>query len=576
MLHRRSQIGLALATALFMVLVLHALVAAVVAGLHHDLGALRHADRRTQATFLARAGVNYALDRLASPEGLAWEAAHRVEDPDFPMDRIPPQADRLQLGDGEVRAWVQATERAGVYLIRGASQAGASSEFASLTSVRREATTGSVYALELTAPGKPDSLYEMQGSDGEWTMLPPPMAMLWEEDRTPVLRQENGNAVFAALLRLPAGDSQGNVYVAAWPTRDGENGGDAIYRYDRGSREWWLLPNLPEGMIVSGLACGGEKLFASTRLGGIFRLDDPGTAAWKPEPDGSWQPGAGQWREIGSPPMAGFDLEGNLRVLPDRRAMVNGLTADGAGNLYARAPVLGLVDSIHRYDSATAEWSILSPPPPYGYTSAAGGYTVGEVDARVNVLSAPHADPQGNLYIAWGIKNRQRPDSLFKFVPSGLTDEHGVALGQWKLLPPALMRTYDDSGDLSTLQALAPNLDPPIIDSTGRLLIKQTVVENAGESLPLRELSLGELRSRLGSIEEKPDTIYAYGPSGRPSLLRDVLPPIPQKRAEPDPSVPEGYREVAGPQPYVETLPFLGAGGIKKADEVQYVPVTWF
>ncbi|MGE0489298.1 MAG: hypothetical protein AB7S38_08805 [Vulcanimicrobiota bacterium] len=525
------QRGMALVTALFVVLLLHALVAVILAGLWTDTGVLRLSDRQTASFYQAKAGIHYALEQLAGPDALTWETAHLVDDPNYPANQVPTVAAQVPL-DGTVMVWVQNTSNPSFRLLRAAARQGEGWTFVGLTARRWERIPGLTFAFEATPPDTPDTVYSLAGDDPNWNVLGMPPAMIWDGPAPRPVPEPPHTLLF------PEADNSGNLYVQGL-TGDGISS----LRYDSRRTEWGLLPTVPSPDVY-GLAAGGGHVYAASQ-DQIFDLLDPEAATWF----AGQPPSSVQWTTLEKPPTAWYDRHGDLQVLADRPCRTFGLDADDSGNLYAR--LMGPTQLLARRDAQTGNWDFLPQPPPKAYQkNAAGEFEVVDIDLPPQVLSPPTVDGDGNLFCLWQPPGRERlPDTIFKFVPEGRVVNRTVQ-GQWKVLPPAPLKVYDLSGNLHSLpDELARDFQALEVDSQGRLLVKYNVPNYFG-------LGLGV------------DTVYRYDTHSGKAQMTDILPPIQRQK-------PTGAGPITLPG-YVTRLPFLGAGGSHQPGQLEYVPLSWF
>jgi len=534
--------GIALVSAMFIVMVVYFLVSLTLADLRNDLGILQHAHRSTQAHYLAQAAVNRALDQLSGPHGSDWEQAYTWAQPDAGPSQMPPPdrrcVTREEPGGPACYAWIQTTHDPNLFYLCGAVEMGGLREFVRCSCWRRAKTSGAVFALETNGLLQPDSLYRY--SEGKWETLPPAPRLHWNGSDPAVVLQ-GGHPVLAKTLLYPSGDPSGNVYAMGLNPV-------TLYRFDGRRNLWQIMPPLPgvDNILevdFRGLAAGPDRLYVALR-DGIYSLADPGRAATTYEADGSWTRGDESlgWQPIPSPDLAFFGPQG-LRRLGGVATRTAGMTADGRDRLCVHIPIPLIGDTLARFDPVGSEWSYIPPPPSRGYEIQHGLVRVVDLPIGPQNLTVPASDAQGNVYVvSQPPRLSGRPATPYRFAPHDQVVD-SVLQGEWTLLPPTRV-TGEES-------ALAPSQNMLAVDSDGHLVSKYT-----------RGFLNGD------------NSLFSLSTLDRESEQPQELPTIPRQRAVPDDSA-QGYHfeNVSGP---LELLPFLGAGGKPKGDGFDYVPIAWF
>lgn len=523
----QSRRGIALVTALLVVLLLHALVAALLAGLTTDAGLLVESDRNNEAQLRAKGAIHYALEQLNGPNGGSWENAHSAP-LGFPEGQVPGNADTAPF-NLEVRVWVQPTDQPDIMTVRAAATAGQGLYMAGVSAVRQQTTPGQVYALEANLGG-PDSVYSKVAGASQWDLMEPPMKVDWSGPSFLPVAVDN--------LAFPEADSAGSLYLV-----DPAPGSHTVYRYDPGAARWTVLPRL-NSLDFYGLATGGQTVYAAVAEG-IVELRNPSQVAWHPA-----QPptAPANWRLIPQPPVSFVTRGGQTIVLQGIRT--RGIDADGRGNLYAR--LFGNGERLARYDGQAGTWSFLPTPPAVTYEpDGNGGFRLVPLAQPPLDFSPPTVDAQGNLYVAWKAPFRSDiPETIYRFTPEG-RQQGSIALGTWKVLPPAPFQVLDTNGQVVSLpNETARNFSELAIDNDGHLLSHYRIPN------PVTGIN----------------TIYDYDTSSGASQMDETLPGIRKRSWSPG----AGGYQLVDHGSLVRSLSFVTAGGADRPVRLRYAPVSWF
>ncbi|MEW6283499.1 MAG: hypothetical protein AB1758_33120, partial [Candidatus Eremiobacterota bacterium] len=259
------------------------------------------------------------------------------------------------------------------------------------------------------------------------------------------------------------------------------------------------------------------------------------------------------------------DANGRVMVYDPSQLAPNltGIAADPRGGLYACTLYPIGPDTVYHWNGSA--WRVLPPPPARGLVKEGSDWVLRDLGGTPGTLSGLSVDPQGNLYAIWSrtmdATRQNPPDTVYQFVPSSdpprLQAGLSMVAGVWKVLPGAPRKFYSQSGNLLTVPGgYAPNFNGSSTTSEGDLLLKYAI----------HRISDG---LRLTST---PDTIYVASPQDQ--TISEVLPPIPRRRAVPDSSMPEGYREVALPG-LVDTINSVVGGGQQLPPRLLYAPSSW-
>lgn len=538
--------GVAIPTALFMVLVLFALVTATVVQVRQDLVFTSYGHVKTQAIFLSRAALNLGYQQVAANAS-------------FVEDHLGKE--RAFREGQEIAIWfVRHPEFPDVYYLFGQGTAGRLSFESVATLKKKEEATGVVYARRALA-GTDVYYYRTPGAT-DWSVLPAAPRSFYKPGTKGAFTVETKPGS-APSLSAPVGDLNGGLY-AVW-RRDGI---DSIFRFDKATNKWNLVPPAPQrhhkrdGTLVESpgklaanfqdLATDGKDiLYARTGRDGVDTIHRYDTAA-------------NQWTALPAAPAKVYQKvpgkPGQFKLVDLKRAAGNlvDLGSDGDGNLVARLPRDG-IDTVYRYDAEARRWDVLPEIPKVVYRKdpATGEIASTPVtDQAAGNLSQISVDKDGTVY---GRFNRDGVDTIYRFDGTGRPGPDGRIEGAWAVLDPPSKTIFDN---------LARKTGP--LDTEG----VDPEEETAGKDEDGKASGVLANPSRT-AVDAEGRLYLRYTLSGRPDSLvvvedgkYEILPPIPKYRYV------NGQLALAGGfEPVVNDL---AGGSLGGKGGVSYAPVSSF
>ncbi|MGV8118593.1 MAG: hypothetical protein AB2L14_02405 [Candidatus Xenobiia bacterium LiM19] len=381
---RRSS-GVVILTALFLVLIIFALVVVIVSMVSQNISFTKYSHMKTKAYYLAKGGVNLALKAM-------------IEDPDSKWDTNYTQSSPYESIEGKdkIQAWASvSTTSADVLFLHGrgiinyASPARIAQDF--VVVLKKASTMPVTYARRNT--WGPDAIYRSEGG-GSWELITDvPPRIFWNnsfdrKDKTGEVDPTKSGNVYKVVntLRSLCSDNKGNLY-GVW-VRGGPN---TLYRYNQ--NDGWKAIKPP------------KHIFYTTK---------------------------GERKE-------------QSRPVPN----LDELATDGENYLFARYSNPGAAlrpDTIYRLDLNSMDtenptWNVLPPAPKRYYKNVEGAPLV-EPDGYAWNLSSLSCDKTGNLYARF---NRYGIDTVYRFPDGGLdskeVSEKTWEPNDWQYLP-AVPRVY--------------------------------------------------------------------------------------------------------------------------------------
>lgn len=526
--------GVAIITALFVVMLVTTLVTLTLSEARRSLEITRFAAARTEAYFRARSAVERGLKSLN--EQPLWESTH--EGPGAAQETF----------DGTCRTWVETVNSERLYLLAEARVGEVRVQSCQVILRKRPVDA---LTLALWKPDGPDTVLFKKASEADWNHAGPPPRMFWDKDGSgnwtvpQTITYGDGKPKYVNDLEMVTGDSQGNLY-AVW-TRDGE--ADMVFKFDGDTQEWTLLPGVPRMVFSAGqfqpngelvgsldhLASNGDKLlYALNEQDGVdaisvLDVDDTNTG-WKtlpPMPKRIWNKSQNRWDEY-----------------PDSFAKsTKRVSADADGNVYARFSVEDKPDTIYRFvpqadDPSQGEWQCL-PPIPDGYwdLQADGNHQFQLDGGFVGKSKQLTVSPEGQVVVR---QSRSGVDTHYVFVAEGGPTEGSFERpGHWEPIRPAPRVYFDSSGARHEEDGVSGDFKNSAVDQAGGLLTQWA----------------------RGGL----DTLFRYD---FPEKEWKDLPPIPKVRYDVDANhdlVPQQY-----PGEFIGAVEGLGGGGIADLTRWEY------
>ncbi|MDQ7825190.1 MAG: hypothetical protein RDV48_20480 [Candidatus Eremiobacteraeota bacterium] len=509
MRHRQNGSGIALPMALFIVMVLFALITMTVVLVNQNIQFTRYSHLKTRAQYIAQAAVNQALKAMS--DNSSWEPSHTGEASAYSEDTA---------SDERLKAWIiPHPTKPDLLYVHGQGIINPGSSHAVIqnyeTVVRKAASnSGIVYACS-NLNGADMIYYRQQG--GDWKTLPPAPKMYYNENFTLQQTTPSGLGDFADNMKCLCGDSQGNLYALS-----DRSGGTAIYKYSLSSNKWTAVKPPSQyqynlfGIVtqssapvksLSDLATDGkDTLYAvhHSLLGTdtLYRCDLT----------------TGKWEVLPPTRKAYYQNDGQLTIEDIIGGDLKDITADKSGNLYGRYSALtleagfevGVSNTVYKYSAQDRKWHVLPSVPVSYYTIANGAVSLftdpSQKTGRIKSLAVSR---DGTLY---GRYAREGVDTLYRFTSSGDTEQGGVLNGLWSTLPPPSKVLYDFLNTPPTYYSDGTEEEPPNPD------FDKTAIDVNG-TLYMRYHKKGET-----------DTIYSYQ-EGKESAFEE-LPAIPVSRYE--------------------------------------------
>lgn len=542
---------MAIVTALFVVMVLYAMVTITVGQAQMNQHLTREAHLKVQAHFLANAALQLFLKQLNETPG--WEAAHVGE----------AQADEPAFETGQVKVWIDPidTER-----LRVKARADVGGVVVTSTSVvkKRHPVDEMTFARK-EINNNPDGIYRRVGKNGLWENLPPPPATYWTGDPSSGYTPETatyggGEPKYVDKLLEVEGDADGNLY-GIW--RRGP--ADEIVRFVQGeydptlppadqARAWHTLPPVPNIVYNSSgvgydrgnrpdnlelLAVGENALFVVNQRDGIdtiFRMDLAALNDADPTND--------TWTTLPPMPKRIYKDDGTLKPVDGFAGSAKDITADRYGNVYVRFPVDDHPDTIFKYDAAGGAWKYLPPAPKKYYVTDSFSILGDEYrflvleDAGARKFASNlinlSADPDGILYARF---KRDGLDTIFKFTPGAKPAawnragdfrnawyrDPTIEGGTWIPLQPPPRIYYDRDGNKHVESYSTRRVIDPF---TGEARVIYTIGAVAGD---LTRTAVDKRGGYLAQwpVDNKPDTLFRFDVKAR---KWDAQKPVAQKR----------------------------------------------
>lgn len=459
--------GTVLVTALFVVLILHALVVVTLGSAKLDRELLKKSDRSIEASLKARSAALYALDTLEASDGQIWESAHLISK-DEPTQVPPANAEALSmtLTDGtalEVRAWVQETDDPKLRKVWGACYDGGKWHTKTAIAVKRLHNPGILYGVSASGVGPETIFFSSSWEPASWTQSAPiPGPNRYVFDST---ADDKGR--FFTLV------SSARLSSGVTSLQD-----PRIFMLDTNAASgpaWTQLPDLPNGFLVDPTAftSGGDKLYVAgkTTLNGppvIFELSDPslGTGA--------------SWSSLSTLPTATQVASDGTKSNPTLPFQLTDLQADREGSLYLQLQLENPSSSappivtFARYQGGS--WAYFPKPSNLSGTGHRGFLPM-EIDDLGNVLT-------------FGLPGASEPGAIYRFSESGPVVNE-VVQGVWKELPKSDTPNPISENDLDSLEIdTEGNMFLGLRDPSASSKVIQTVVRH-----PLRGSQDASLQS---------------------------------------------------------------------------------
>lgn len=449
--------GVAIPTALFIVLVLFSLITITVFTVNQNVRFTYRSHYKTQAYFLAKAADNKAIYLLSTDPG--WEAAHTGQTNAYEED----------FGNGmRFRVWLeQHPLYANLYFLRGeglinANSAAEINESYDLV-VKKEPEVYGTYFARKSIPGYPDVVYyRNQASD--WTPIPPVPRMRYDSSFALTIATPTGIGSYATNMTSGVGDQKGNFY-GVWRL----DGIDTLYKYSVTDDKWIsIYPPAKQWYDSSGvlqsadgpcpnfheIATDGTKYlyarFGREGIDTIYRCN------LETATDSS-----AEWSVLPAAPRRHYDATGALVDDGGIAGNLCDLDADGQGNLICRNSRDG-IDTIYRYSESTGQWGNV-PPVPKRYYTYQDGAPVEHAGAGYIELTKLSLSKDGILYGRW---SRDNIDTIYRF--PARDNENG-----WGTIPPSPYEIYNRLGDLVYKpESCLYNFDRSAVNGNGVLALR--------------------------------------------------------------------------------------------------------
>ncbi len=534
----KSSPGIILMTAIFLVLVIFALVVVTVSMVRQNIHFTRYSHLKTQAYFLAKGAVNLALKKMTDDSDSNWDTENTASNP-F----------EISVGNGKLQAWVTQSPVPDVLYVHGRGIVNRISQDYVVV-VKKESVMPVIFARRNT-PG-PDPLYYQEGG-GAWNLIEAvPPRIYWNNkfqkiDKFTGTAPTDSNYLYkiAPHIKEMCSDNRGNLY-GSWS----KIGPDALYRY---SKENGWQPVKPPGKIfynangelqdkqsvpaqwLRDFATDGENyLFARYGKGGpdtIYRLDIKNLDTENPK-----------WEVLPPAPCRYYqNKEGTPLKEPDGYANnFSSLCADKNGNLYARYNRDGL-DTVYRFPEGlkeatkvgnvgqvgtSADWQWLPPIPKTYYRLENDQYVeYTPSDQYAGNISALSTTPDGTLF---GRFNKPGIDTLYR-LDVGQKTAAELYSTDWQTVKPANFSYYDENlEDPENEDPPDSNDDDPPEDPDD--LKEDKDAFNANQNFKETTMDSDGLLYMRSSVPYHPDSIRTFnnksfipGETPEYSILRPML-----------------------------------------------------
>lgn len=418
--------GTILVTAMFVILVVHALVTVMLTTLRADTGQLQTSERRLQASLRAHSAALYALDQLHGPQGITWESQHTVSGR---VDKLQPPSEAADvtatLSDGsslQAKAWVEEESNPNLRTVWGASYDQKRWHFSTAVAVRREVNPGLLFGVTL-GPLVDDFYFRPANGDGTWQKAPGHPSL---GNRVYDCSASRDGKLFILQENRTTPGLGRDLEVGVLDTTQGSNG------------SWAALPDLPNFFTAdpTGLAAGEDELYVAgkahaTNQAAILKLPLASPAAG--------------WSSLTTLPQSVVLDQNNQTTITSMPFQFTDLKAGTDGELYVQLQFQSSTSTttaettFARYQDGS--WSYFPKP------STLSGVT------RRGLLPI-ELDDLGNV-MTFGLPSDSEPGQVFRFAPTGAI-QNQVVQGTWKSLP---------------MQSLDPQLGEVSVDSEGHLFL---------------------------------------------------------------------------------------------------------
>lgn len=448
---------MAILTAMFLVVLLFSLIIALAHQTTTDTLFLRQGYLRNQAIFAARAGVNLGLKHMVETAG--WETTHASE----------AEAEETTVEGAELKIWASASPQPNVMFLHCVATFNGITERVTATVARGSDIQGTVFA-EVSRDGIDSLFFTTPGAP--WTIVPPAPYKYYVHDNVTDTINLVSTGSFASNLGFVCPDDNNNLYAVM--RRDGS---DAVYRYAPDGT-WTVLPAVisayydGSGNLITrpdkvagdlrDLTSDGQKRLVvrlnRDNIDTIYTLD---VAAWEADPTVTWstiKPAPKRYYNDAGVLIDGSGFSHNLR----------NLSLDPNGTLYAVQGIDGRPDTMFSYDFASAQWSLLPPPPRVRYRTD-GTVQVETGSYPGNFAGGMAAGPEGEVFVCYDPDDRA--STIYKFSPSGPADASGVVPGQWTWLSPP-PRRYNTSAGVVEQGGFCGNLRYLNVDRDGNVYVR--------------------------------------------------------------------------------------------------------
>lgn len=522
----KTRRGVAIPTALFIVLLLFGLVTAIQLLTTENLRVTRYGHAKTRASFKARSTADkilFALRYEGQPaNNPVKDDFQKADGSPLPVDQLlstlktcgPEHQVKVKLEDGGGaesfgRAFLRTSPDSatpGLQLLTATGRDNEQSQQTIVAIEERPKLEGLLFARIGEGPADQASTYYWYSErTNAWTKTRPVPNFYYQRQPnpstdvvlTPGENPANGNRKFARDARFPAADDNGHLFLSL--RRTGSRQFDTVMRFDVATNEWKplkcvpshyykqddpetasLVPNLtgPPPRLREMASNGGDVLYVrNPRVGRpdtIFACNPQG-----PNPENN------AWSTLPAARKFVYDRLGK-RVMKD--GFVQDLTdfgADREGNLYARWP-RDQIDTIYRYDRAAGVWGTITLPP-------RRRLVVRRVDGRrqyqlmtVTTTSGTPLVTQNMRYLQvsrktgklYAIFTREGIDTIYEgtvtrngAAPIDSPDAFQVA---WEVLPPAPRQFYRQDGETINENdpLLVPSTRQATLDGDGNLYFR--------------------------------------------------------------------------------------------------------
>lgn len=415
--------GTVLVTALFVVMVIHALVIVMLASVRTEAGLLKTSNQRITTTLQARSAALYALETLEGDDGLSWEASHTASSE---QNRVAPPTEAATVPlDGTVdpntpaKAWVQETDDPKLRTVWGAAYDGEQWRFSTAIAVRREINPGILFGVQNTLGANRVYYRPTSGSVTAWTRSTG-FAPLDYATGAPLVLNNNSSIVKASA------DDQGRLFVLNRETRVSQPERYRVFMLDSGqgtNGAWGTLPGLPNNFFPdpSGLTVSRDNLYLAGRdstLGEsvILSLPNPSASArFSTSPPAA----TGNWTQLTVIPSTTVSSTGVL-TQTNSPLQLTGLESDQDGTLYAHLVYQpdssgAITTSFARFDQSG--WNFFPQPSDLS----------GIVGRRFLPLQV---DDLGNV-LTYGLASDSSPGRMYRLSTTGEVVDN-VIQGTWK------------------------------------------------------------------------------------------------------------------------------------------------